>query len=104
MLGVKYQWGGDSPATGFDCSGLMFWAWGQAGRFLPHNAAEQYNALPKVPIADLQPGDLVFFGKDLHHDGMYIGNGQMIHAPFTGDVVRIASIYRADLVIYGARP
>ena len=104
MLGVKYQWGGDSPATGFDCSGLMFWAWGQAGRFLPHNAAEQYNALPKVPIADLQPGDLVFFGKDLHHDGMYIGNGQMIHAPFTGDVVRIATIYRADLVIYGARP
>ena len=104
MLGVKYQWGGDSPATGFDCSGLMFWAWGQAGRTLPHNAAEQYNALPKVPIADLQPGDLVFFGKDLHHDGMFIGNGQMIHAPFTGDVVRIASIYRADLVIYGARP
>jgi cell wall-associated NlpC family hydrolase len=104
QLGVKYQWGGDSPKTGFDCSGLTFWSWGQAGRVIPHNAADQYNSLPKVPIADLQPGDLVFFGRDLHHVGIFIGNGQMIHAPYTGDVVKIATIYRADLVIYGARP
>lgn len=104
QIGVRYVFGGGSPATGFDCSGLTSWAWAQAGVELPHNAAAQYALLPKVPIDQLQPGDLVFFGRDLHHVGMYIGNGQMVHAPYGGRTVTIASIYRSDLVSVGGRP
>ena len=102
--GVRYVFGGGSPATGFDCSGLTSWAWTQAGVLLPHNAAAQFALLPKVPIDQLQPGDLVFFGRDLHHVGLYIGNGQMVHAPFGGRTVTVASIYRSDLVAVGGRP
>ncbi len=79
------------------------WAWKAAGKSLPHNAAAQYNATARVDIDDLQPGDIVFFGSDLHHDGLYVGNGQMIEAPSTGQVVRYASIYRSDLVQSGGR-
>jgi len=103
MLGVPYVWAGASPG-GFDCSGLVMWAWARAGRpGLPHNALAQYESLPHVNISDLQPGDLVFFGSDIHHVGMYIGGGMMVNAPQTGDVVRTVSVYQRDLV-GAARP
>jgi cell wall-associated NlpC family hydrolase len=104
QVGVPYRWAGASPETGFDCSGLTMWAWARAGRpGLPHNALAQWNSLPHVNIEDLQPGDLVFFGSFVHHEGMYIGGGQMVHASHTGDFVKVSSIYRSDLV-GAARP
>jgi cell wall-associated NlpC family hydrolase len=91
-LGVPYVWGGASP-SGFDCSGFAMYVYGQVGISLPHNAAMQYNTVG-VPVSrdDLQPGDLVFFD-GLGHMGIYIGGGQFVHAPHTGDVVKISSLY-----------
>ena len=89
-LGVPYVWGGASPA-GFDCSGLVMYVFAQVGVSLPHNAAAQYGYGAPVSQGDLQPGDLVFFD-GLGHVGIYIGGGQFIHAPHTGDVVKISSI------------
>lgn len=91
-LGVPYVWGGASPSTGFDCSGLTSYAFAQIGVSLPHHAASQFNYGTPVSREDLQPADLVFF-HGLGHMGMYIGGGQFIHAPRTGDVVKISSIY-----------
>jgi cell wall-associated NlpC family hydrolase len=91
-LGVPYVWGGASPSQGFDCSGLTTYAFAQIGVSLPHHAASQYNYGTPVSRDDLQPADLVFFN-GLGHMGMYIGGGQFIHAPHTGDVVKISSIY-----------
>jgi cell wall-associated NlpC family hydrolase len=99
QLGKPYVFGGSGPDN-FDCSGLVAWAWRAAGVSLPHSAGSQYRDYPKVPLTALQPGDIVVFGSDLHHNGIYVGGGQMIHAPQTGDVVKYASIYRQDA--YGA--
>jgi peptidoglycan DL-endopeptidase CwlO len=103
-LGVPYLWGGASPATGFDCSGFVLYVYAQVGISLPHNAALQYQHGVPVAKDDLQPGDIVFFD-DLGHDGIYIGGGQFIQAPRTGDVVKISSLsepwYAAEY--YGAR-
>ena len=75
QIGVPYKWGGASPETGFDCSGLIMWLWAQHGYSLPHFAAAQYALGPQVASqADLEIGDLVFFHK-LVHVGMYIANG-----------------------------
>jgi cell wall-associated NlpC family hydrolase len=93
-LGVPYQWGGSSPATGFDCSGFVMYVFAQIGVGLPHHAAAQYGYGVPVPREALQPGDLVFFN-GLGHMGMYVGGGQFIHAPHTGDVVKISSIYES---------
>ena len=90
-LGVPYVWGGASPSQGFDCSGLTTYAFAQIGISLPHHAASQYGYGTPVSPEDLQPADLVFFN-GLGHMGMYIGGGQFIHAPHTGDVVKISSI------------
>lgn len=90
-LGVPYVWGGASP-SGFDCSGLTSYVYAQLGVSLPHNAAMQYNQSGVfVSRSELQPGDLVFFN-GLGHMGMYIGGDQFIHAPRTGDVVKISSL------------
>jgi cell wall-associated NlpC family hydrolase len=97
QLGKMYQYGAAGPDR-FDCSGLTMWAWGHAGRSLPHSAAAQYGATTHVPLSAIQPGDLLFYGSDLHHVGLYVGNGQMIEASHTGTPVRYASIYRSDLV------
>ena len=91
-LGVPYVWGGASPSQGFDCSGLTTYVFAQIGISLPHHAASQYGYGVPVSREDLQPADLVFFD-GLGHMGMYIGGGQFIHAPHTGDVVKISSIY-----------
>jgi cell wall-associated NlpC family hydrolase len=90
-LGIPYQWGGASPSSGFDCSGFVMYVYAQLGLQLPHFAAGQYGFGQAVPRDQLQPGDLVFFD-GLSHVGIYLGNGQLIHAPHTGDVVRIASL------------
>jgi cell wall-associated NlpC family hydrolase len=91
-LGVKYVWGGASP-SGFDCSGLVMYVFAQVGVSLPHYTVAQYNYANSVsvPRNELEPGDLVFFA-GLGHVGIYVGNGQFIHAPHTGDVVRIDSL------------
>jgi peptidoglycan DL-endopeptidase CwlO len=91
-LGVPYVWGGSSP-SGFDCSGFVMYVFAQVGISLPHYTVAQYDYADSVsvPRNELQPGDLVFFA-GLGHVGIYVGNGQFIHAPHTGDVVRIDSL------------
>ena len=101
QLGVAYRWAGSTPSSGFDCSGFTAWVWNAAGVYLPHSSRAQYSATRRVSTADMQPGDLVFFGSPIHHVGLYVGSGQMINSPRTGDVVRYANVYRRDLVGVG---
>ena len=89
-LGVPYAWGGASP-SGFDCSGFVMYVFSQVGVSLPHNAAAQYGYGVPVSSDQLQPGDLVFFD-GLGHVGIYIGGGQFVHSPHSGDVVKISSL------------
>jgi cell wall-associated NlpC family hydrolase len=89
-LGVPYRWGGASP-SGFDCSGLVMYVFAQVGVSLPHSSYAQYGYGTPVSRGDLQPGDLVFFN-GLGHVGIYVGGGSFIHAPHTGDVVKISSM------------
>jgi cell wall-associated NlpC family hydrolase len=95
-LGVPYRWGGASPDTGFDCSGLTMYVYAQLGVHLGHYTGTQFRQGTPVPPAALQPGDLVFFDAGAFgvpgHEGIYIGGGMFIHAPHTGDVVRISSL------------
>jgi cell wall-associated NlpC family hydrolase len=94
VLGTPYRWAGSSPSTGFDCSGLMSWAWSQVGVSLPRTSRGMFAGTQRISASQLQPGDLVFYGSPVHHVGMYVGGGQMIHSPRTGDVVKIAPIHR----------
>lgn len=91
QLGKPYEWGATGPST-FDCSGLTGAAWRAGGVSLPRVSQDQWNAGQRVSKANLQPGDLVFFYSDLHHVGIYIGGGKMIHAPRTGKNVEITPI------------
>ncbi len=99
--GIPYLWGGSTPA-GFDCSGLVLYVFRQHGVELPHYSGSQFLLGEKVAPAALQPGDVVFFGSPIHHVGIYIGGGYFIHAPRTGDFVKISPL--ADRKDYaGAR-
>jgi peptidoglycan DL-endopeptidase CwlO len=95
QLNKPYQYAAAGPDR-FDCSGLTMFAWAKAGVSMAHFAATQYSEFPHVPITQLAPGDLVFYGSPIHHVGMYVGNGTMIEAPHTGAFVRYSSIYRSD--------
>jgi cell wall-associated NlpC family hydrolase len=88
--GVPYHYGGESP-SGFDCSGLVAWSFARVGISLPHSSYDLYNVGTHISESELQPGDLVFFN-GLGHVGIYIGGGEYVHAPQTGDVVRVASL------------
>lgn len=99
-LGKTYVYGATGPNT-FDCSGLTQFVWNKAGVSIPRVAIDQDSYAVPVPLSDVRPGDLVFFGADVHHVGMYIGDGLMINAPHTGDVVRVSSIWWSDLVGFG---
>jgi peptidoglycan DL-endopeptidase CwlO len=90
QLGTPYVWGGSAPG-GFDCSGLVSWAYGQNGISLPHYTGSLWAMGTHISASELAPGDLVFYN-GLNHVGMYIGNGSFVEAPHTGDVVKITSM------------
>ncbi|NDU76340.1 NlpC/P60 family protein [Actinomadura sp. DSM 109109] len=115
-LGTPYSWGGgdlEGPTygiaqgagtVGFDCSGLTMYAWNKAGVRLDHWTGTQWTSGPHIPLGELRTGDLVFFATKrsdpatIHHVGLYLSNGRMVEAPYTGARVRIASIHRPDLI------
>ena len=102
QLGKPYCYAGAGPAC-FDCSGLTMRAWGAAGVSMPHYSGAQYSMFPHVPLNAMQPGDLVFWGPGgSEHVGLYIGGGQMIAAPHTGDVVKIQAVFGSP--VGAARP
>lgn len=94
QLGRAYRWGGKSPAQGFDCSGLVFYAHNKAGIKVPRISRRQFAQAQKVQLNVLQPGDLVFFNirANTSHVGIYIGEGQFIHAPSPGKRVSRVSL------------
>jgi peptidoglycan DL-endopeptidase CwlO len=98
-VGVPYRWGGESPSTGFDCSGLVRWAYGKVGIDLPHSSYALYGEGRRVSGSNLAPGDLLFF-EGLGHVGLYVGRGRMVHAPQTG---RDVEVVRLSSTNYGAR-
>jgi cell wall-associated NlpC family hydrolase len=113
QLGVPYVFGGESPGSGFDCSGLVQWAWGKAGVSIPRTTESEWPALTHVSLSALEPGDLLFYynldGDDeVDHVVMYVGSGPygtntIIQAPFTGANVSYSPLYTSGL-IGAARP
>jgi len=109
QLGKPYQWGAAGPDT-YDCSGLTMQAWARAGVALLHYTGYQWAEGPHVPLDQLQRGDLLFYATNnsdpatIHHVGIYIGNGMMVDAPYTGADVRIDSIYQPGIPIGAVRP
>lgn len=96
LVGTPYRYGGDSPQAGFDCSGLIYYAYGQNGREVPRTVLGQYRASAPVLPRELRPGDLVFFRTEqrrVSHVGIYLGDGRFVHAPSSG---RNVSIGRVD--------
>ena len=107
MVGARYRLGGADPAEGFDCSGLAFYAYSQAGYRIPRTSEDQFRAAHKIALADADAGDLVFFQDQakLSHVGIYLGKGLFVHAPASGERVSIASVdtpyYQEHLVAVG---
>jgi hypothetical protein len=99
LVGTPYSWGGDSPRTGFDCSGFVRFVYGHFGLALPHSSYADFDLGVRVPRGALRPGDLVFFD-GVGHVGLYVGRGRFIHAPHSGTSVQITSLsdpwYRAS--------
>lgn len=92
VVGHPYRWGGAAPG-GFDCSGLVRWAFASSGKHLPHSSRAQRAATLPIGADQAVSGDLVFFGNPVHHVGIYMGQGMMVHSPRAGDVVKISSIH-----------
>ena len=90
-LGRPYQWGASGPGS-FDCSGFTMFVYAQVGVSLPHSSRAQASSGAFVSRGNLQPGDLVFFGNPIHHVGIYVGGGDMIHSPHTGSTVRVSPL------------
>jgi len=101
QLGVPYRFAAESPGVAFDCSGLTKYAWGQAGVYLPHQSGAQYGSIAHITQDQIQPGDLIFYKSPIGHVAIYIGGGSMIHAPRSGDVVKIAAVNWAAVVGIG---
>jgi cell wall-associated NlpC family hydrolase len=99
VVGVPYRWAGTSPESGFDCSGLVYWAYGQVGVSVPHSSYALYSTGKRVSRSQLKPGDVLFFD-GLGHVGMYLGSGRMVHAPETGRNVEVVKLARSH---YGSR-
>jgi cell wall-associated NlpC family hydrolase len=102
-IGSTYVFGAEGPTT-FDCSGITKWAWSQAtgGRInLYHFTQSQFNSTQRVTRAQLRPGDLIFYYSDMHHMGMYVGGNWAVHAPHSGDVVRMVQMDRMPIAGYG---
>jgi peptidoglycan DL-endopeptidase CwlO len=109
QIGVPYVWGGESPKgsanPGFDCSGLTAWSWGQVGVGLPHFSGAQMADSTPVPVSDLQPGDLLFYGPGgSTHVAMYVGPGEMIEAPYTGASVWVTGLRLSGGFVGAGRP
>lgn len=101
QIGKPYVWGAAGPSS-YDCSGLTMWAYNKVGISLPHYTVSQYQAAKSHPsYSQAQPGDLIFFGSDMHHVGMYVGGGKMVEAPHTGANVRISSVSARSSEISG---
>ena len=107
MVGTRYRYGGTDPVEGFDCSGLVFYTYTQAGYEVPRTSRELFRATRKIAVGDADPGDLMFFQDEtkLSHVGIYIGEGRFVHAPASGQRVAIASLdspyYLEHLVAVG---
>jgi cell wall-associated NlpC family hydrolase len=107
MVGARYRYGGMDPVEGFDCSGLAFYAYEQAGYRIPRTSQEQFRAARKIKLGDAGAGDLMFFQdqEKLSHVGIYLGDGLFVHAPANGQRVSVASIeapyYQEHLVAVG---
>jgi cell wall-associated NlpC family hydrolase len=99
MVGTRYRWGGESPDSGFDCSGLIRWSYGRFGIDLPHNAAALTAVGSPVSRGHLRTGDVLVFS-GLGHAGLYLGGGWMVHAPYTGKTVEVVNLAATN---YGAR-
>jgi cell wall-associated NlpC family hydrolase len=93
MIGIPYVYGGQTP-EGFDCSGLVFYAYRETGIDVPRTSLAQYRAAKRIPVSAAQPGDLVFFriGRQISHVGIYVGNNRFIHSPETGQTVKITDL------------
>jgi cell wall-associated NlpC family hydrolase len=100
QIGKMYQYGAGGPGT-YDCSGLTSAAWAKAGVYLPHNAAAQRKAVDDVSRSNLRAGDLVFYYSDLHHVGMYVGGGWIVHASRTGEPIRMRKLDAAPVHSFG---
>ena len=103
QLGVPYKYATSLPGVSFDCSGLTHYAWGQAGVYLPRNSRAQQASVRNVPIGSAQPGDLLFYYSPISHVGIYLGGGQLVHAPNSGTTVKVANV-SWDKVTAVARP
>ncbi len=108
MVGVPYRYGGATP-EGFDCSGLVQYAYRSAGLAVPRTSRDQFRASAPVQVTDAGPGDLLFFqSKDYSHVGIYLGEGRFVHAPNSGRTVEIGSLnqpyYRRNFVRAGKMP
>ena len=107
MVGVQYRYGGANPDDGFDCSGLVYYTYSSNGHVVPRTSQAQFKAARKIALADAAEGDLLFFHdqEKLSHVGIYLGDGRFVHAPSSGDTVRVASIdapyYQRHLVAVG---
>ncbi len=102
MLGVPYVWGGEST-SGVDCSGLTLLAWASQGVGLSHYTGDQWNETTHIPLSELQPGDLIFYGDGISHVALYIGGGQIIHAPHRGSYVRVDDMYYWSNIVGAGR-
>ncbi len=99
VAGTPYRWGGESPESGFDCSGLVRWAYGRLGVDVPHNSYALWSTGKPVVRSRMRVGDVLVFS-GLGHVGLYVGNGHMVHSPYSGKAVEVVSLASTN---YGSR-